>query len=91
MDAMEQALLNKIGEARFACVELRLYLDTHPDDATAKADYLAYSVKLQQLIDQYEQQCGPLINFGPVADRGRLLGLPEMALATVRRAAYVDL
>ena len=64
MDAMERALLEKIGEARFACVELRLYLDTHPDDAMAKADYLAYSMKLQQLIERYEQQYGPLMNFG---------------------------
>ncbi len=64
MDAMERALLEKIGEARFACVELRLYLDTHPDDAMAKADYLSYSIKLQQLIERYEQQYGPLMNFG---------------------------
>lgn len=64
MDAMEQSLLEKIGEARFACVELRLYLDTHPDDAIAQADYLAYSLKLQQLIGRYEQQYGPLMNFG---------------------------
>lgn len=64
MDAMERALLEKIGEARFACVELRLYLDTHPDDAMAKADYLAYSMKLQQLIERYEQEYGPLMNFG---------------------------
>ena len=64
MDAMERALLEKIGEARFACVELRLYLDTHPDDAMAKADYLSYSIKLQQSIERYEQQYGPLMNFG---------------------------
>ena len=64
MDAMERALLEKIGEARFACVDLRLYLDTHPDDAMAKADYLAYSMKLQQLIERYEQEYGPLMNFG---------------------------
>ena len=67
MDAMEQGLLQKIGEARFACVELRLYLNTHPDDATAKADYLAYADKLQQLIGRYEQQYGPLLSFGQSA------------------------
>jgi len=64
MDTVEKALLEKIGEARFACVELRLYLDTHPDDAMAKADYLSYSLKLQQLIRRYEQEYGPLMNFG---------------------------
>ena len=83
MDAMEQGLLQKIGEARFACVELRLYLDTHPDDATAKADYLAYADKLQQLIGRYELR--------PVRDGRGQLGLSEVALGTVRRTAYVDL
>ncbi|MDO4573527.1 MAG: spore coat protein CotJB [Clostridia bacterium] len=59
-----QALLQKIAEARFACVELQLYLDTHPDDEVAKADYLCYAEKLNQLITRYEQSCGPLMNFG---------------------------
>jgi len=39
MDQTQQMLLEKIQEARFACIELRIYLDTHPDDALAKADY----------------------------------------------------
>lgn len=43
MESTEKALLEKIREARFACIELRIYLDTHPDDAIAQADYLAYS------------------------------------------------
>ena len=59
-----QQLLCKIAEARFACVELRLYLDTHPDDEAAKADYLCYARNLNLMIERYEQQCGPLFNFG---------------------------
>lgn len=59
-----QAMLQKIYEARFACVELQLYLDTHPDDEVAKADYLSYADKLNQLIARYEQVNGPLMNFG---------------------------
>ena len=46
------------------CVELNIYLDTHPDDANARADYLCYARRLNQLIDQYEAEYGPLLNFG---------------------------
>ncbi len=49
MDQDRLALLKKIGEARFTCVELNLYLDTHPDDAAARADFNSYSDKLQAL------------------------------------------
>ena len=64
MDTTQQMMLQKIQEARFVCIELRIYLDTHPDDAIAQGDYLAYSEKLQQLIGRYEEQYGPLMNFG---------------------------
>ena len=64
MDAMEQGLLQKIGEARFACVELRLYLDTHPDDAGAQADFAAQSQRLRELKARYEREVSPLHNFG---------------------------
>ena len=43
MDQERLALLKKIGEARFTCVELNLYLDTHPDDVAARADFNSYS------------------------------------------------
>ena len=51
MDQDRLALLKRIGEARFTCVELNLYLDTHPDDAAARADFNTYSDKLQALLD----------------------------------------
>lgn len=64
MDQDRLALLKKIGEARFTCVELNLYLDTHPDDAMARADFNSYSEKLQALQDAYTSTYGPLMNFG---------------------------
>lgn len=64
MEAEEQALLTKIGEARFACVELGLYLDTHPEDLTAQNDYNCYSEKLRALLSSYSASYGPLMNFG---------------------------
>lgn len=64
MELCEQSLLMKIAEARFACVELQLYLDTHPEDAVATADFNCYADALQKLIQTYEQEYGPLQNFG---------------------------
>ena len=32
-------LVNAIYEVQFVCVELNLYIDTHPADADALADY----------------------------------------------------
>lgn len=64
MDATQQALLQKIREMRFASIDLNIYLDTHPDDESAKQDYLCYANKLQSLIDRYAAQYGPLMNFG---------------------------
>ena len=64
MDHCEQALLNKIAETRFACVELQLYLDTHPEDAIATADFNCYAETLRELMETYETEYGPLMNFG---------------------------
>ena len=64
METTQCALMDKINEAQFVCVELNLYLDTHPCDEDARADYLCYSKKLKQLIECYESQYGPLMNFG---------------------------
>jgi spore coat protein JB len=63
-DCTEQALLNKIGEARFACVELQLYLDTHPEDLDAKNDFNSYAAALKRMCAEYTENYGPLENFG---------------------------
>ena len=57
-------LQTRIGEVQFVCVELNLYLDTHPDDADALNDYLSYSRLLGELINEYETEYGPLLGFG---------------------------
>ncbi len=62
-----EELLARIGEIRFVCVELNLYLDTHPNDTEAAEDYYNYSVMLKELITSYEQQFGPLMGFGSSA------------------------
>ena len=64
MERTEQALLNQIAEARFACVELQLYLDTHPEDVDAQSDFNSYANALDRLCAEYTQSFGPLENFG---------------------------
>lgn len=64
MDMTEKDLLMQISQIQFVCVELNLYLDTHPDDEAAKKDYLSYSRMLHELIKTYEMQYGPLHGFG---------------------------
>lgn len=60
----QEELLNRIGEVQFVCVELNLYLDTHPADTDARNDYFAYSKLLAELISEYEAEYGPLMGFG---------------------------
>ena len=51
-------LLTRISEIQFVCVELNLYIDTHPDDADALSDYYHYSTMLKSLIPQRRPAVG---------------------------------
>ena len=62
MDQCE--LQNRISEVQFVCIELNLYLDTHPDDQAARSDYYTYSRLLDELVTEYETEFGPLLGFG---------------------------
>ncbi len=64
MNRNEQALCNRIGEVRFALVELQLYLDTHPEDLEARDDFNSYAKTLERLCGEYAETCDPLENFG---------------------------
>lgn len=56
-------LLRRIQELEFIGVELTLYLNTHPDDANALADYNRVAMELVPLRRQYEQLYGPLTSY----------------------------
>jgi spore coat protein JB len=64
MDGNQISLLKKIMEIEFTCIDLNLYLDTHPEDQKALQDYNYYSNQLSMLKQQYEQFYGPLMVFG---------------------------
>lgn len=58
------ALLKEIQALEFTCIDLNLYLDTHPCDERALADYNANTQQLTCLKSEYTQRYGPLTNFG---------------------------
>lgn len=57
-------LLKEIQAVDFVLVELTLYLNTHPHDQEAIAQYNHYAQKSQYLKRCFESQFGPLVHFG---------------------------
>lgn len=57
-------MLKEIMSLEFTAVDLNLFLDTHPDDMKALAEYNHATHMLKVLKDAYEQCYGPLCNFG---------------------------
>jgi spore coat protein JB len=64
------ALLRRIQQMEFVAVEINLYLDTHPTDVRALEDYDRVAREIQMLKEQYEELCGPLLNYGFSRNRG---------------------
>ena len=60
----KQALLHDIQKLEFACLDLNLYLDTHPECEDALKDYNMFSTELTKLKNLYRRNFGPLANFG---------------------------
>ena len=57
-------IILKIQELSFACVDLNLYLDTHPDDQKALCLHRKYCKQVKELKDKYQKVYGPLtINY----------------------------
>lgn len=60
----KRSLIVKITELSFACLDLNLYLDSHPEDTNAINMHNNLSGKLNQAISSYEKKYGALTNFG---------------------------
>ncbi|MDO5794304.1 MAG: spore coat protein CotJB [Turicibacter sp.] len=60
----KEKLLRKLQAMTIINVDLQLYLDTHPGNKEALADYKESTKTYQQLRAEYEHQYGPLTNFG---------------------------
>ncbi len=64
MDKGKMQMLRQIMELEFVCVELNLFLDTHPEDQRALQDFRQVSEELLNAKAAYEAAHGPLLNFG---------------------------
>lgn len=56
----EQMLRKRIYAVRFACWELHLFLDTHPNDREAARKLEEYQKKGAKLIKEFEEKYGPI-------------------------------
>lgn len=57
-------MLTTIEELCFACLDMNLYLDAHPDDKNATNTYNKLCSQLGQARISYEKKYGPINNFG---------------------------
>ncbi|WP_042275524.1 spore coat protein CotJB [Faecalimicrobium dakarense] len=57
-------LILKVQELGFACLDMNLYLDTHPEDQKAVNTFNSLSKQFMQAKCAYESKYGPLTNFG---------------------------
>ncbi|WJH34759.1 spore coat protein CotJB [Paenibacillus aurantius] len=64
LDEQYYRLLEELQALDFVLVELTLYLDTHPRDPQALAQFNQFSLKRHQVAAQYEAAYGPLLQFG---------------------------
>lgn len=57
-------MLEQLQAVDFVLVELTLYLDTHPTDMDAINQFNQFSKERRQLKKAFEQQFGPLLQYG---------------------------
>lgn len=55
----KETLTMQIQSVAFAMLDLRMYLDTHPDDLTAMALLNKYKIRYAALVAEYERTYGP--------------------------------
>lgn len=60
MNEQKEKLLCEIGMLDFICIEMNLYLDTHPKDMDAIAYYKYYNRLYKQAKREYSVKYGPL-------------------------------
>ncbi len=56
----KEKLLKRVSALSFAMYELRLFLDTHPNNSEATQMLDSYKKKYEAVKDEYEKEFGPL-------------------------------
>lgn len=59
-DTSREPMKRRISAMRFACWELHLFLDTHPNNCEAARRLEEYRTRLAQQVKEYEEAYGPL-------------------------------
>ncbi|MGE5380160.1 MAG: spore coat protein CotJB [Methylocystaceae bacterium] len=67
MRSDRKKLLEEVMAWDFTLIELNLFLDTHPDDRQAMADYNAALKQSAVVRAKYEKDFGPLTAMSPYA------------------------
>ncbi|MBR4079595.1 MAG: spore coat protein CotJB [Christensenellaceae bacterium] len=60
----QKSLMLQIMQCEFVLIDINLFLDTHPSDERALADYNCYAEQLAALKKMYTESYGPIHNFG---------------------------
>ena len=66
----KKELFDTIGAVSFFLDDMRLYLDTHPDDAEALELFSEYQNKRHALIAEYTAKFGPIDSYYPGVENG---------------------
>ncbi|KXS42802.1 MULTISPECIES: spore coat protein CotJB [unclassified Candidatus Frackibacter] len=61
-------MLKELMAIQFTVHELVLYLDTHPDDEEALELYDEYAMELQELMQEYQEEYGPIVARHPLRE-----------------------
>ena len=56
-------LKQRIHALDFALLELNLFLDTHPENGEALAEYVALRKKREALLEEYRMNVGPIPSY----------------------------
>lgn len=64
----KQKLLRRLQEARFALVDVSLYLDSHPDCQEGLRYFREKRDKVNELTAEYQKMYGPLTSAASEAD-----------------------
>ncbi len=57
----KEAMLKRIQEIKFACIDLNLFLDTHPHEQKALTLYKSLAFQLDALMKEYQTKYGPIV------------------------------
>ncbi|WP_232698199.1 spore coat protein CotJB [Brevibacillus daliensis] len=57
-------MLRQLQELDFVCLELNLYLDTHPGDTQAINQFNHFAYERMKFANQFQEKYGPLLNYG---------------------------